>query len=132
MAELPFEIEPTPDGANHPKKDIQVYSGLQNQTMSDRTKKLCPSHGARLTTTDTFLGRFFSEISFVNEFRWVVGAGLEWKFWDHWLLRGEWLHYDFGRTNQFDIVTPVTTGFFTPDNVRTTVDVARAALSYKF
>src|SRR6267154_237753 len=27
-----------------PKKDIQVYSGLQNQTISDRTKKLCPSH----------------------------------------------------------------------------------------
>src|SRR5258708_20287877 len=27
-----------------PKKDIQVYSGLQNQTMTDRTKKLCPSH----------------------------------------------------------------------------------------
>jgi alcohol dehydrogenase (cytochrome c) len=27
-----------------PNKDIQVYSGLQNQTMTDRTKKLCPSH----------------------------------------------------------------------------------------
>src|SRR5215813_1570778 len=27
-----------------PKRDIQVYSGLQNQTISDRTKKLCPSH----------------------------------------------------------------------------------------
>jgi alcohol dehydrogenase (cytochrome c) len=27
-----------------PNKDIQVYSGLQNQTLSDRTKKLCPSH----------------------------------------------------------------------------------------
>jgi alcohol dehydrogenase (cytochrome c) len=27
-----------------PKRDIQVYSGLQNQTLSDRTKKLCPSH----------------------------------------------------------------------------------------
>jgi alcohol dehydrogenase (cytochrome c) len=27
-----------------PKKDIQVYSGLQNQTMTERTKKLCPSH----------------------------------------------------------------------------------------
>jgi alcohol dehydrogenase (cytochrome c) len=26
-----------------PKKDIQVYSGLQNQTLTDRTKKLCPS-----------------------------------------------------------------------------------------
>jgi len=27
-----------------PKRDIQVYSGLQNQTMTDRTKRLCPSH----------------------------------------------------------------------------------------
>jgi alcohol dehydrogenase (cytochrome c) len=27
-----------------PNRDIQVYSGLQNQTLSDRTKKLCPSH----------------------------------------------------------------------------------------
>ena len=27
-----------------PNKDVQVYSGLQNQTPSDRTKKLCPSH----------------------------------------------------------------------------------------
>jgi alcohol dehydrogenase (cytochrome c) len=27
-----------------PNKDIQVYSGLQNQTPTDRTKKLCPSH----------------------------------------------------------------------------------------
>jgi alcohol dehydrogenase (cytochrome c) len=27
-----------------PAKDIQVYSGLQNQTLTDRTKKLCPSH----------------------------------------------------------------------------------------
>jgi alcohol dehydrogenase (cytochrome c) len=26
-----------------PKKDIQVYSGAQNQTLTDRTKKLCPS-----------------------------------------------------------------------------------------
>jgi glucose dehydrogenase len=27
-----------------PNRDIQVYSGLQNQTPTDRTKKLCPSH----------------------------------------------------------------------------------------
>jgi len=26
-----------------PGKDLQVYSGVQNQTMADRTKKLCPS-----------------------------------------------------------------------------------------
>ncbi len=28
-----------------PGKDIQVYSGKQNQTLEDRTKKLCPSMG---------------------------------------------------------------------------------------
>jgi len=27
-----------------PAKDVQVYSGVQNQTLTDRTKKLCPSH----------------------------------------------------------------------------------------
>ncbi len=26
-----------------PSKDLQVYSGMQNQTMADRTKKLCPA-----------------------------------------------------------------------------------------
>jgi alcohol dehydrogenase (cytochrome c) len=33
---LPIDYDPT--------KDIQVYSGRQNQTLTDRTKKLCPSH----------------------------------------------------------------------------------------
>jgi alcohol dehydrogenase (cytochrome c) len=33
---LPIDYDPT--------KDIQVYSGQQNQTLTDRTKKLCPSH----------------------------------------------------------------------------------------
>jgi alcohol dehydrogenase (cytochrome c) len=33
---LPIDYDPT--------KDIQVYSGLQNLTLTDRTKKLCPSH----------------------------------------------------------------------------------------
>ena len=27
-----------------PGKDVQTYSGMQNQTLTDRTKKLCPSH----------------------------------------------------------------------------------------
>ena len=34
---LPIEYDP--------KRDIQVYSGRQNQTLDDRTKKLCPSMG---------------------------------------------------------------------------------------
>jgi alcohol dehydrogenase (cytochrome c) len=33
---LPIDYDPT--------KDIQIYSGLQNLTLTDRTKKLCPSH----------------------------------------------------------------------------------------
>ncbi len=89
----------------------------------------------RLTTSvaETLTGFFATQTSFENEFGWVAGVGLEWKFIDHWLLRGEWLHYDFGRSNQFDLVTPVVNpGVFFPENVRTTVDVARAALSYKF
>jgi hypothetical protein len=53
------------------------------------------------------------------------------KFWpgsNAWLLRGEWLHYDFGR-----ITHPIGAGIQEDNlNLRTTVDVARAALSYKF
>ena len=81
---------------------------------------------ARYNTTETSPGEFISTSNFANEFGWVVGAGLEWKFIDHWLLRGEWLHYDFGRDT---ITNTLPDGSF---NVRTTVDVARAALSYKF
>jgi alcohol dehydrogenase (cytochrome c) len=33
---LPVDYDPT--------KDIQVYSGMQNQTLTDRTKRICPSH----------------------------------------------------------------------------------------
>ncbi len=82
---------------------------------------------SRLNTTAVAAGAFITETSDVNQFGWVAGVGLEWKFFDHWLLRGEWLHFDFGRTDEFAL--PV---FFAPENARTTVDVARAALSYKF
>jgi outer membrane immunogenic protein len=89
----------------------------------------------RLDATDTVQSaggpEFASTTNFANEFGWVVGAGLEWKFVDHWLLRGEWLHYDFGNQTIFGavVVPGAEPGIF---NARTTVDVARAALSYKF
>lgn len=69
---------------------------------------------------------FASTSNFANQFGWVAGVGLEWKFSPNWLLRGEWLHYDFGRTTMDDAAG------LDNFNVRTTVDVARAALSYKF
>jgi len=85
----------------------------------------------RIDATDTLAGNFASTSNFVNEFGWVVGAGLEWKFFDHWLLRGEWLHYDFGKEtiNGADVAPG---GVLSNFNFRNTVDVGRAALSYKF
>jgi outer membrane immunogenic protein len=76
-----------------------------------------------------------SDSSFFNEFGWVAGVGLEWKFWpgsNSWLLRGEWLHYDFARNNGSKNFLFFETVFHDTGNPRTTVDVARAAISYKF
>jgi len=59
----------------------------------------------------------------VNQFGWVAGAGLEYKLLDHLLLRAEYLHYDFAKTEAPNVVG---------DNFRDTVDVVRGGLSYKF
>jgi outer membrane immunogenic protein len=89
---------------------------------------------ARFNTSATIAGvlTLNSLHNEVNEFGWVAGAGVEWKLAEHWLLRGEWLHYDFARaTNPRDFVFLVT-ALVDPGNTRTSVDVARAAISYKF
>jgi outer membrane immunogenic protein len=85
-------------------------------------------------TTFTQLDPVFvaSETSHANLVGWVAGVGLEWMIWNNWLLRGEWLHYDFGR-----ITDPNNNLLFIEEGIdmgnrRLTVDVARAALSYKF
>ena len=86
-----------------------------------------------LTQVSQPLGLFTeTNTTYSNEFGWVAGIGLEWKLTNNWLLRGEWLHYDFGRVTHPNLVAPVNG--FDEDNfsLRTTVDVARAALSYKF
>jgi outer membrane immunogenic protein len=60
-----------------------------------------------------------------TKFGWVAGAGLEYKLWDHVLVRAEYLHYDFGNITynvpQFGIV-----------NTSNTVDIVRGGVSYKF
>lgn len=94
-------------------------------------------HSQLNTTQLDVSGVLTSGTSVSDEFGWVAGAGLEWKFLDHWLLRGEWLHYDFGRRNEtavpnFFFPGITTPPFATPLETRNTVDVARAALSYKF
>lgn len=90
----------------------------------------------RQTTTEAATAiaaaSFVTATSDTSQFGWVVGAGLEWKFAPNWLLRGEWLHYDFARQDNSSLFTVFTFTGVDPSNSRTTVDVARAALSYKF
>ena len=63
---------------------------------------------------------------------YVVGGGAEWMFWQHWLLRGEYLFYHLNGKSQL-ATNPVFPGNpiqFTWDTTDT--HVLRAALSYKF
>jgi outer membrane immunogenic protein len=66
-----------------------------------------------------------------TELGWVAGAGLEYKLLGRWLLRAEYLHYDFGTvSNMFGSVdtNPPVDSF----NARSTFDVVRGGVSYKF
>ena len=61
-------------------------------------------------------------------FGWVAGLGVETRLWDsNWLARLEYLHYDFG-----DGGSSFSTGSVGFTSGHLTVDVVRAALSYKF
>jgi opacity protein-like surface antigen len=64
-------------------------------------------------------------VSETNHFGWVAGGGLEWKLTPNLLLRGEYLHYDFGTVSH-------ALGRFAAENAATTVNVARGGLSLKF
>jgi outer membrane immunogenic protein len=84
----------------------------------------------RFDATESFAtpasSAFLSTSNFSNEFGWVVGGGVEWKFFNNWLLRAEYLHYDFGKD------TILGAAGLDNFNARNTVDIARGALSYKF
>ena len=60
-----------------------------------------------------------------NNFGWVAGGGLEYKLTQNVLLRGEYLHYDFGSVGYAFENGPTV-------NTKLTVDVARGGLSFKF
>jgi outer membrane immunogenic protein len=79
-------------------------------------------------------GAYFASTGFSNTATGVVaGGGLEYMLTDHWLVRGEWLHYRFNNS-QSVTVTPANfpalpSGFAWSS---TNVDSVRVALSYKF
>ncbi len=76
---------------------------------------------SELTGSVDFFG---SGSAFANNFGLAAGGGLEYRLWEHILVRAEYLHYDFART------TYVTPAFTT--SAATTIDVVRGGLSYKF
>ena len=67
----------------------------------------------------------FDTDSFADHFGWAAGAGLEYHLGHGWLVRGEYLHYDFAKNTY---VFPVGGG----GDARSTIDTVRGGLSYKF
>ncbi|MCK9909337.1 outer membrane beta-barrel protein, partial [Microbacteriaceae bacterium K1510] len=60
---------------------------------------------------------------------YVVGAGTDWAPWhDNWVLRLEYLHYEFSGTSS-TVFFPNPNTFYWDDE---SVDSVRAGLSYKF
>jgi outer membrane immunogenic protein len=58
----------------------------------------------------------------IDQFGWVAGAGLEYKFYGNWIARAEYLHYGFDSKNPAGFQNPTTEN----------VDVVRGGVSYKF
>jgi opacity protein-like surface antigen len=77
----------------------------------------------------------FGNTNPIWEFGWVAGVGGEVRLWDsNWLLRVEYLHYDFGDSgNSSSFATDgVESASASSTSGRLTTDVVRAGLSYKF
>jgi outer membrane immunogenic protein len=64
--------------------------------------------------------------SHANNFGWAAGAGLEYHLGHGFIVRAEYLHYDFAKTTYSNFFA----GF--PANASTTIDAVRGGLSYKF
>ena len=107
--------------------------------------------GAAFTTVDTILATDcrlggcanssatnFTVARFSNSRTgWVAGAGVEWILAHNWLVRGEYLHADFGTVTNSLLLNPATqctpAGACGPSWSRQVKqDIVRVGLSYKF
>ncbi len=72
----------------------------------------------------------------IDRFGWVAGAGAEVRlFGGNWLVRIEYLHYDFDRSDRFHEIETQGGAVISESRMtsgRQTIDVVRAGLSYKF
>jgi outer membrane immunogenic protein len=79
----------------------------------------------RVTLTDTAIGSITSADE--NAFGWVAGAGLEYRLFEHVLLRAEYLHYELGTVTLPALISPGNN-----ISIRNNIDVVRGGISYKF
>jgi outer membrane immunogenic protein len=100
---------------------------------------------SHLTYSANFVDTFYPS-NITNSFSkdaagWVIGGGVEFRLAERWLLRGEYLHMDFGSINGSGpiVCTPgvgvcfgggISTTF--AFSTKFTENVGRVALSYKF
>jgi outer membrane immunogenic protein len=90
-------------------------------------------------TVPAGIGNAFTSASFSGtRIGWTLGAGLEWKFWQNWSLKGEYLYYDLGRST--NALPPLTANIgavqafsHTPIlSTRYDGNLARVGLNYHF
>jgi outer membrane immunogenic protein len=80
-----------------------------------------------LSTSIPALGVEVSEESNADHFGWAAGAGLEYYLGHGFIVRAEYLHYDFVK-NTYSFPQQPAFGA----NATSTIDVVRGGLSYKF
>lgn len=106
-----------------PADHVMLYgtAGLAWERVDETRRRTSPAVNLNVTTPFDRLG-------------WVAGAGIEaMPFGPNWIGRIEYLHYDFGGAQEFNVITSTAPGIWRADRAgRQSFDVLRAGLSYKF
>jgi outer membrane immunogenic protein len=63
---------------------------------------------------------------------WTGGAGVEYAIGNNWSIKGEYLHVDLGTQGYPRIFSTTTAGFFQARTVRTTDEIFRLGVNYRF
>jgi outer membrane immunogenic protein len=77
----------------------------------------------------------FNEFLQASETRtgWVVGAGLEWAFWNNWSAKAEYNYYDFGTDTLTLSGTFAGAPIIVPGvDVRQRISVGKLGINYRF
>jgi outer membrane immunogenic protein len=74
----------------------------------------------------------YTGINRANAWGWVLGLGLEYALTDDIMIKGEWLHLDFGNDTYLDPVATALTGAVVTRGFRREADLVRVGASYRF